>query len=421
MFHKNLIQKITFLLLAQVFFSSYIFAQESKITKDEVLNALNDGANYAVDVLLDDEGKSRCDYNITEGKWYEYEPPWHTGQVIYGLIETYRVTGNKKYLNAAIKAGDWWTSLLITDHPKLKGMLNAVHGDHAGEYIIFATVSDGTAGLFNLYKETNNKKYAEVPTSAGQWMLDNMYDPEYKVFYDCVDPVSGDVLKENSPFWPEDKDQELFDVARTNNEGSLYKDMYEFTGDEKYKEIFIELCESLIEYQTPEGLWMRFMPNNHIVGNFHPRFNLWYAESLLEGYDLTGDKRYLEAAKKSLLFHQKFQKNDGTFYYKNYVNGKATDRGSICGSAVSFMGMLAIRMVGYGVGDDLKESIERSANWVIKNRFNNNHPDENLSGAFINLRVRTKKGKKWMTQRDVGTSFGMRFLASYYNYKFDSK
>jgi hypothetical protein len=396
------------------------FAQVNSPSKEAVLEALEGGADYAINVLLDDEGKSRCDYNVTEGKWYEYEPPWHTGQVIYGLIEAYRVTGNQKYLEAAKKAGNWWVSLLITDHPKLKGMIRAAHGDHAGDRIVFATVSDGTAGLFNLYKETKDTKYAEVPTSAGNWMLENMYVPEYKVFYDCVDPVSGEVLKENSPFWPEDEDQELFDVSRTNNEGSLYKDMYEFTGDEKYKEIFIDLCESLLEYQTPEGLWMRFMPNNHKVGNFHPRFNLWYAESLLDGYDLTGDKRYLDAAKKTLLFHQKYQKKDGTFYYKNFIDG-TSDRGSICGSAVSFMGLLWMRMVDYGVGDEFKESIEISVNWIIKNRFGKDHGDENLRGAFINLRVRTKKGKIWITQRDVGTSFGMRFLAAYYKYKYDNE
>lgn len=411
---------IFFIVIIVMNIRSVSFAEIKEPTKEEVKQALIDGANYSINVLLDDEGKSRCDYNVTEGKWYEYEPPWHTGQIIYGLIEAYRITGNQKYLDAAKKAGDWWVSLLITDHPKLKGMIRAAHGDAAGKTIIFATVSDGTAGLFNLYKETKIKKYAEVPTSAGQWMLDNMYVPEKKVFYDCVDPVSGEVMKENSPFWPDTKNQTLFDVARTNNEGSIFKDMYEFTGDEKYKKIFIELCESLLEYQTPEGLWMRFMPNNYLKGNFHPRFNLWYAESLLEGYDLTGDKRYLNAAKKTLLFYQKFQKKNGTFYYKNFIDG-SSDRGSICGSAVSFMGLLWIRMVGYGEGDEFKENIEKSVNWVIKNRFSNDHPDKNLRGAFLNLRVRNKKGKIWITQRDVGTSFGMRFLAAYYKYKFNDK
>lgn len=406
-------------LLAAIFLmQGYIYPQDSILSKESVLRAITEGANYATDILLDENGKSKCDYNVIEGKWYEYEPPWHTGQIIAGLLDVYKITKNEKYLSRAKQAGDWWCGLLITDHPKLKGMLNAAHGDAAGETIIFATVSDGTLGLFNLYKITGDKKYAEVPTSAGEWMMNNMYVPEYKVFYDAIDPVTGEVLKQNSPIAEIKESKDLFSVSRPNNEGSLFKDMYEFTGDEKYKKMFIELCESLLMYQGPEGLWMDFGPNNKDEGSFHPRFNLWYAESLMEGYDLTGDKRYLTAAKKTLSFYTKFQKSDGTIYYKNYINGKS-NQNSICGSAVSFAGLLWIRLIEYGIGDEFKENVEKSAGWVVKNRFAQDHPDQNLRGAYLNLRTRRKADKVWMTQRDVGTSFGMRFLSKYYEYKFD--
>ncbi|MFA8342481.1 MAG: beta-L-arabinofuranosidase domain-containing protein [Rhodothermaceae bacterium] len=414
---KKVFYTILTTFICSMIFSSGLLAQKNNVSKEEVLKALNGGARYAIDAILDDEYKSRCDYNVTEGKWYDYETPWHTGQIIYGLLEAYKVTGNKEYLETAKKAGDWWSSLLITDHPKLNGMIRASHGDHAGDILVFATVSDGTAGMFLLHDITGVKKYADVPTSAGDWMMKNMFEPEHKIFYDIIDPASGEVMKENSPFWPDKKEQKLFDVARPNNEGSLFKDMYEYTGDEKYKEMFITLCESLLKYQGPEGAWMDFTPNDKAAGSLHPRFNLWYAESLLEGYDLTGDKRYLEGAKKTLKLYQKFQKKDGTIYYKNYLSGKS-NRNSICGSAVSFAAMLWIRMVDYGVGDEFKENIEKSANWVVKNRFADNHPDKNLRGGFINTRTRRKKGKIWITQRDVGTAMGMRFLSAYYNYKF---
>jgi hypothetical protein len=133
------------------------YAQDNDTIKSQILQAIQDGADYACDILLDENGKSRCDYNVLEGKWYEYEPPWHTGQIIYGLLEAYQVTKNQKYLDSAKKAGDWWISLEIKDHPKLKGMVRAVHGDDV-EYIVFATVSDGTAGLFKLYDITREKK-----------------------------------------------------------------------------------------------------------------------------------------------------------------------------------------------------------------------------------------------------------------------
>ena len=34
---------------------------------------------------------------------------------------------------------------------------------------------------------------------------------------------------------------------------------------------------------------MRYIPNHREVSSFHPRFNLWYAESLLEAYEMTKD------------------------------------------------------------------------------------------------------------------------------------
>ena len=389
---------------------------QKEIKNAEVLKAINECSNYAAKILLNDKGESKCDYNMTEGRWYFYEPPWHTGQIINALVEAYKLTKNEEYLNYAKKAGDWWCSLQVKDGSNLNGMIRAIHGDGI-ENIVFATVTDGTPGLFNLYRTTGIKKYAEVPTEAGEWMLEHMYVPKKGVFYDVVNPKTGEVMKENSPFWPDKTHQTLYDVARPNNEGSIFKDMYEYTENEKYKKVFIDICNSLVEKQDKWGLWMDFMPNHMADSTYHPRFNLWYAESLLEGYDLTGNKKYLEAAKRTLLTYQKAQRRDGTIYYKNKVDGSYRE-GSITGSAVAFAGLLWIRLIKYGVGDEFKANVERSARWVINNRFSADHPDKNLAGAVINLRIRHKKGKIWMTQRDVGTSFGIRFLVSYYKYKF---
>jgi len=410
---KNVFLLIFFLPL---FFACISNAQNQKDLKEKVLKAIEETSNFAAFTLLDEFGKSKCDYNLTEGKWYEYEPPWHTGQVINALVESYKITKNKSYLDEAVRAGNWWVSLQINDHPKLKGMLNAIHGD-GNDNIVFATVSDGTPGLFNLYKITGDKKYAEVATSAGKWMLENMYVPEHGVFYDAVDPKTGEVLKENSPFWPEKKEQTLYDVSRPNNEGSLFKDMYEFTKNEKYKKVFIDLCESLVQKQDEYGLWMDFTPNHKQEGTFHPRFNLWYAESLIEGFDLTGDRRYLEAAAKTLRTYLKAMRKDGTFFYVNYIDGRYNEN-SVTGSATAFCGILAIRLVKNGY-DEFKGSIEKSLNWILTNRFSANHPDPNLRGSVIDTRTRSRQGKIWLTQRDVGTSFGLRFLCDYYNYKFN--
>ena len=244
---KNI--RMTIILLAAVPLFSCCMQERSNESdpKQQVLDAIQEMAAYLADVVINDEGMSRCDYNLTEGTWYEYEPPWHTGQVIYALTEAYRLTGEQHYLDVARKAGDWWVGLEITDHPELNGMINSIHGDHAGQVIVFATMSDGSAGLYRLHEATGEPRYADVPTRAGDWMLRNMCLLEEGVCYDNVDPVTGEVLKENSPFWPDKEEQDLYDVARPNNEGSLFLDMYRHTGNEEYRKAFIILCNSLVE------------------------------------------------------------------------------------------------------------------------------------------------------------------------------
>ena len=92
---KNMIT-ITLLAMLPVF--NNCTAQESAQKEQQVLQALNETATYITDVLINEEGYSRCDYNIPEGRWYDYEPPWHTGQAIYALTEAHRITGKKEYL-----------------------------------------------------------------------------------------------------------------------------------------------------------------------------------------------------------------------------------------------------------------------------------------------------------------------------------
>ncbi len=392
------------------------FAQDENPTKTEILGAMRAAADYASQVLLDENGKSRCDYSLLDGKWFDYEPAWHTGQIINGLVEVYKVTKDERYLAAARKAGDWWTGLEIKDNPKLNGMVRAIHGDGIN-YIVCATVTDGTPGLFNLYRLTKEKKYADVPTRAGDWMLEHFYIPEAGMLYDMADPVTGEVVKTENPVRTDKWHKGLNAAARPNNEGSLYKDMFEYTGNTKYKDVFINLCESLVAKQGPEGLWMDFMPNDKSKQSFHPRFNLWYAESLIEGYTLTGNKAYLDAARKTLTFYTKYQKKDGTFYYENFLDG-SSNQNSVTGSTVAMLGILWIRLQQLRAGNEFAGNIERSARWIVGNRFAADHPDKNLRGATLNIRTRAKDGHFYLTQRDLGTSFAMRFLAAYYNDRF---
>jgi uncharacterized protein YyaL (SSP411 family) len=386
----------------------------AQVAKPDVIRAINECATYIANTLIDPQGRSRCDYNLTEGKWYDYEVPWHTGQAIYALLEAYKKTGNKHYLDVAKRGGNWWISMEIKGRPELKGMVAAIHGDVLGQnYAVFATVSDGTPGIYELSRVTGNPVYAKVATNAAKWMMDSMYYPEQGVCYDVIDLRTGKVLKDHSPFWDGKEKQTLFDVSRPNTEGWIFADAYEFSKNEKFKQAHINLSNSLIEKQGPEGVWMRFMPNSAEEHSFHPRFSLWYAESLVHTYRMTGDRKYLEAAARTARVFAKAQTKDGTIFYENFLNGRKPDKGSITGSAVSLAGILWMELSEYGF-TEFDPNIQKSAVWIIRNRYGVNHPDPNLRGAVVETRTRfNKEGKAWITNRDIGTSFAVRFLAGY--------
>jgi rhamnogalacturonyl hydrolase YesR len=382
---------------------------------DLIIRKINTGSTYLANVLLDENGKSKCEYSVIDGIWVDYEPAWHTGQLIYSLSRAHDITGNPLYLQSAIKAANWWCSLQITDNPPLNGMLKAIHGDGI-EYIVFSTVSDGTAGLFQLHKKTGDARYAEVPTQSGRWMYTNMYIPEKGLCYDMADPKTGEIQKVKSAFWPDKEIQELNDVARPNNEGSLFLDMFKYAHNETYKEAFINLSNSLVEKQGPEGLWMDFTPNDKRDNSIHPRFNLWYAESLLDAWDFTGDKKYLQAALKTAEMYKKLQQKDGTFFYTNFTDGTPPEKSSVSGSTVAFAGIIYLRLVKAGYSLEFEKYVEKCFEWLVKNTYAENHPDPNLRGAFVETKVRMTKGKTAVFNRDVGTVFAVRFLADYYDF-----
>ncbi len=397
----------------------FIYAQNGNLTEN-IVNSIQSGSRYMMEVLLDKNGKSKCDYSIIDGTWFDYEPAWHTGQLIYSLLRAYEITGDRNYLDAARKAGDWWCSLQITDHPALNGMLKAIHG--AGiNYIVFSTVSDGSAGLYYLSQKTGNPMYAKVATQAGQWMYKNMYLKEDGLCYDMVDPLTGEVQKKRSAFWPEKTEQVLNDVARPNNEGSIFLDMYRFTGKENYLKAFLNLSNSLVTKQGADGLWMDFTPNNRTESSVHPRFNLWYAESLLNAYDLTNEKKYLEAALKTAIMYRKMQQKDGTFFYTNYSDGTPPDKSSVTGSAVAFAGIVYLRLIKAGYKSEFSEDVKCCCEWLLKNQFPGSHPDPNLRGAVVETKVRMNKGKATIYNRDLGTIFAVRFFSDYFDYLKDSK
>jgi beta-glucuronidase len=394
-----------------------IAAADAVARDTQIRTALRDGGRYAAIVLLDDKGRARGDYDSVRGEWLEYEPAWHTGQVVWGLIEAHRITGDAALLAAARRGGEWWATLELREPAALAGMLNAAHGGRLGPLINFTTLSDGTPGLFALSRVTGNPRYADVATRAGDWSLRNLYLEREAMLYNIVDPKTGDVWKDRSPHHPDAKPATLTQVARPNAEGFLFLDMYRHTGKPEYRKAFLNLADGLVRRQDANGLWMAFEPNDHKTSKIHPRFNLWYAEALIEVFEETGDRRYLDAAVRTARTTTKMQREDGAIFYDNNIDAntgiRARER-SLTGSAVAFAGLIWLRLRDHGF-EEFTPNIERSLRWLLANRYPTNHPDPNLRGGFLETWVKNDDGATRIQVRDIATAFALRFLAAYHD------
>lgn len=384
----------------------------------KIEKSLSMAIDHASEVCLDKQGKAQGDYELVSGRWTEYEPAWHTGQLIKGLLDAYQVTKREKALKSATKAGDWWVTLQFPKGHVLEGYLKAVHGDKVGNLINTTTIADGTPGLFQLSRITGDDKYADVATSAGKWILDNLYVKEHKLSYNIVDPETGEIWKDKSPHEQHQADPiTIKQVARPNAEGYLWKDMYLHTKEERYKKAYLEICDGLLEKQSDNGFWMDFEPNDPKTGKIHARFNTWNAEALLEAYELTNDKKYLEGAIKTAQGLASIQDENGIIYYTSFTDGSADEK-SPCGSGTSFAGILWLRLYQLGYAD-FKDNIVKALEFTLENQFPENHADANLVGGYFEMRLKVKKGNVDMIYRDIATAFGLRFLSAVHQSEFN--
>jgi hypothetical protein len=102
---------------------------------------------------------------------------------------------------------------------------------------------------------------------------------------------------------------------------------------------------------------------------------------------------------------------DGSFDYVQNRDGTGGSA-SPTGSATAFAGILWLRLRALG-HREFDPQIHAAARWIVANRFAADHPDPNLRGTVLELRVKRDAARVVILQRDIGTSFGVRFLAAY--------
>ena len=401
---------------------------------NDVLESIDAAAAAALHTQYP-SGQAKCDYHVLHSDFFDYEQIWHSGQLLGGLLAYGEFRQSALHISAAKNAGEWWASQSIKVGPTA-GIVASVdtreggHGcitDACGPTEDLTDVSDGSTPLFQLTNYTNNNHYADAASRSALWQLENM--PVQGVpglYFNVVNMTTGKPLKNSSS-------ETLDDVSRSNIEGSLFRDAclhLNATGDTtnsaRLCKAFLEQADYSIKRQHPvTGLWMMWTPNDPSTNRFHPRFNVWYALSLLEAADLVGTdverkENFVHGALLTARTMAKAQQKSGTIYYWNIIDDKTGSSvpvpNAACGSSVALSMKLWLRLYyDFGYKAEFSVPIVRAASWLLANQYDKHHADPNLAGAYFELGFR--KLAKWdshheldVVQRDLATNIGIQAL-----------
>ena len=268
------------------------------------------------------------------------------GCMIMALLEIYNTTNDPKYLNFS----DYYEDFRIRDDGSIDGYKKE---DWNLDNI------NGAKNLITLYTLTKKKKYRKAAAKIFQQIVDQPRTSEGNFWHKAVYPnqVWLDGLYMALPYYMEyevlyDKSRKIDDIYHQffnvyeimrDKETGLYYHGYDstksiFWADEKtglsqnfwlrslgwysmslldtlnkakdrgsenwnkLQKIFIELCESMLNYQDESGMWWQ-VPNYPKKGKnyLETSGSAIYAYSLLKGYrtGILKDKKYRDAGKKA--------------------------------------------------------------------------------------------------------------------------
>ena len=230
------------------------------------------------------------------------------GGIVY-LLQVYKQTGNKKYLETAVKAGEYIEQFA---NPAKNGgtyyylydLVAANEGDEDTIHVNFSHGSAGTAYLWAvLYEATGDKKYLGRAEKVFEYLDGIASGDDEAVLYPYQDhPKRGF------------SDERFYLGMCGGPIGSSfpYKKLYRLTGDEKYLDKVKKLAEGLVRSGVPEHLsWGYWGSKCLCCGG--PGVLEYFADL----YDLTGDEKYKKYAKRTAdkLISDSYEEKKGRSFY----------------------------------------------------------------------------------------------------------
>lgn len=230
------------------------------------------------------------------------------GGIVY-LLQVYKQTGDKKYLETAIKAGEYIEDFAFPaktggTYYYLYDLVSANEGDEDTIHVNFSHGSAGIAYLWAvLYEATKDNKYIERAEKIFAYLEGIASGDEDAVLYPYQYHPNKGVAD----------DRFYLGMCGGPIGSSLpYKKLYQITGDEKYLKQVKRLAEGLVRAGVPEHLSWGYWGSKCICCG-GPGALEYFADL----YELTGDEKYKNYAIRTAnkLITDSYEEKTGRSWY----------------------------------------------------------------------------------------------------------
>jgi hypothetical protein len=207
-----------------------------------------------------------------------------------------------KYIQSVDKCLDWIESQMLSFNRGSVGVYERIRIDVNRR--VNWTRPDCNAEIARVYLKRNRPQSADVCQNIINWLFSVQDNHPLSAWFGSFPFFlnDGEVVAPNGQArWQNDNGKVLIALL----------DMYELTGDEKYKISALNLASYWLKIQRDEGYYMQY--DNGITQSTYlgPCMVFWLAAGMAMCYGVTGEEKYLESTRKASNYLLPLQKENG--------------------------------------------------------------------------------------------------------------
>ncbi len=220
-----------------------------------------------------------------------------TGYALLDFLQLYSITGNKKYIEKSRTSADW---IINSAQDSSGGVLTRYYFDKdtnpeladksfSGRRIYSFDTAICLRGMVAVYDHTHDEKYLESAVRMGDFLIGKMIDQD-GVVAAIFDGKLGRPDEPNPEVW-----SRCFGAFHSKV-GEALVDLAASSGDRRYEEAAILLCEKLLAFQSQDGNFETSRGGTEL----HP--HCYATEGLLHVGRMTKNEKLISAAHKATVW-----------------------------------------------------------------------------------------------------------------------